>query len=640
MKKKGFTLLEILVIVVVLCIIFLFSIPIVKMIINNSRFGAFENSVYSAIDAVDVYIVNHEWTSIPPEGLEISVLDASILRNNNFDEGVFVREDKQVRMIYIKQGDYCAKGTKEKLITTNKGCGALDETAPTKANLFLKKSDAEAIYIVAAGSDPESKIIKYELSIDGKGYYTNSNDANNVFKVELDDNNEHEFKVRVTNEGGKSLESETKKFKKEQEEILIYEANEATNVQSKKSFTFNMLEDAEYTFSTDLTNWTEFDKQINVDNNGIIYIKEVLNGKYRYYTLNVSNIDTTLNGAYPELDDKMIPVVYENGNWLVANKNQKYWDYESGIYANMVLVRKNKDLNDDNSHPRDYYLTDEAVGSPVYEKDILAFFVWIPRFKYRVWDVSGVNTFDTVEVAFENKDTEISKGSVNGTWLTHPAFNYIPENGFWVSKYQASIAKDLNCYLVPTKDACDRDIYDLRSLPDSNPLVYISVSNASKLSDELNKQFNVYGLTDNVTPHLLTNLEWGAVAYLESSIYRGDEVTGVKNMGVTAEYVMGNYNKDTGLDKDENSGFKPDGKNEWPNHPFIDIYKSISLKGYKIGDATMEVNSKNTNNEFVSGEKPFMVRGRNNIYAFNSATGYAKENISFRPVISNVKIED
>ena len=239
MKNKGFTLLEILIIVVVLCVIFLLSIPIVQMIISNSRFGAFENSVYSAIDAVDVYIVNNEWTQIPPEGLEISVLDSSILRNNNFDEGVFVRENKQVRMIYIKQGDYCAKGTKDKLVTTNKGCGALDETAPTKADLFLKNSDKDALYIVAGGEDTESKIIKYELSVDNGKFYTNSSDLNNVFKVELSDNNEHTFKVRVTNEAGLIKESNVKKFKKEKEDISITETNSLAYVQSKKSFTFN-----------------------------------------------------------------------------------------------------------------------------------------------------------------------------------------------------------------------------------------------------------------------------------------------------------------------------------------------------------------------------------------------------------------
>lgn len=639
MNRKGFTLLEILIIVVVLIVIFLLSIPIVRTIISNSRFGSFENSVYSAIDAVDVYIVNHEWTAIPNEGLEISVLDDSILRNNNFDEGVFVRENGQVRMLYIKQGEYCAKGTKDKLITTDKGCGALDETEPTKANLFLKNSDDEAIYIVASGEDSESKIIKYELSIDGDKYYTNDNDMNNVFRVKLADNKEHTFKVRVINEAGLTKESSTKQFKKGNNHIIIYETDNLENVQKKKSFGFTKLDKAIYSYSTDLENWTKFNEEIISNNNEVIYIKETINNKDNYYTLNVNNIDNILNGAYPELDEKMIPVTYDGNNWIVANKNQRYWDYENGIYANIVLVRKNKDINDDNSHERDYYLTNEAIGSVVYEKDIIAFYVWIPRFKYQIWNIGGTNPLESVNLVFENKEIPLSNGNNNDDWLTHPAFNYILENGFWVSKYAASVAKDLNCYLIPNEVNCNNDIYDLYSLPDRNALDYISISNASTLSQNLNKQFNVYGLTNEVVPHLMTNLEWGAVTYLLSSKYKSDNITGIQSIGTIAEYVMGNFNKDAGYDKKLNSGFEPDGKNKWPNI-YIDIYKSISLKGYKLGDATMEVNNLSDNNTFVNGENPFIIRGLNSIYAFNNTTGAPKENVTFRPVISKVKIEE
>lgn len=640
MKNKGFTLLEILIIVVVLCVIFLLSIPIVQMIISNSRFGAFENSVYSAIDAVDVYIVNNEWTQIPPEGLEISVLDSSILRNNNFDEGVFVRENKQVRMIYIKQGEYCAKGTKEKLVTTNKGCGALDETAPTKADLFLKNSDKDALYIVAGGEDTESKIIKYELSVDNGSFYTNSSDVNNVFKVELSDNNEHTFKVRVTNEAGLTKESNVKKFKKEIEDISIIEKNSLAYVQSKKTLTFKKKENAEYSYSTDLVNWIEYEKGISINANGLIYLKETINGNDKYYTLNVSNIDQDLNGAYPELDENMVPVIFDGTNWIVANRNQKYWDYGNSEYANVVLVRKSKDMNDDNSHARNYYLSNEAIGNPVYIKDIVAFYVWIPRYKYKIWNIAGTNETKEIEIVFENKETPISKGQKNDEWITHPAFNYLLENGFWVSKYQASVAKDLNCYLSPSEFNCNNNTYNIYSLPNSKPMDYVSVSNASVLAKNLNKQFNIYGLSTNVTPHLMTNLEWGAMTYLQSSRYRSNDVTGIIDTGTIGEYVMANYNKDTGNSKTDNSGFEPAGENEWPNSPYIDIYKSISIRGYMIGDATMEVSNSSEIIEFLSGEKPFIIRGENGIYAFASGSGSAQKDITFRPVVSNAKIEE
>ena len=637
--KKGFTLLEILVIVVVLCIIFLFSIPVVRLIISNSRFGSFENSVYNAIDAVDVYIVNHEWAAIPKEGLEISVLDESILRNNNFDDGVFVREDKQVRMLYIKQGDYCAKGTKEKLVTTNKGCGALDETAPTKANLFLKNSTSDTLSIVAGGYDPDSSIIKYELSVDGGSYYTNDDDINNVFNVSVNDNKEHTFKVRVTNEGGKSLESETKKFKVEDSSIIVYETNNLENVQSKKTFDFEKDKNTKYEYSTDLSTWQELKKPINVDKNKTIYIRLTNGNKVSYHTLNVQNIDTVLNGAYPELDDKMVPVIYENNKWVVANTKMKYYDYENGKYANMVLVRKNKDIDDDNSKSRDYYLTDEAIGEEVYIEDILAFYVWIPKYRYQIWNINGSNELTDINIVFENKDSLVTEGVKNNDWVTHNAFIYLPENGFWVSKYKASVSMELNCYLAPSKENCDKNIYDLYSLKGHNPINNVSVSNASIMADNLNKQFNIYGLTNNVIPHLTTNLEWGAIAYLKNSKYAYDEITGPQDMGEIGEYVMGNYNYDSGLNKNHNSGFTPDGQNKWPT-VYIDIYKSINFKAFKFGDATLEVNKENENNVFVNGEKPFMVRGLGNIFAFSNSTGEALENITFRSVISKAKIEE
>lgn len=640
MNRKGFTILEVLIIAVVLCVIFVFSIPLVRMVIRNSRFGAFENSVYSAIDAVDVYIVNHEWTQVPEEGLEISVLDESILRNNNFDEGVFVRENGQVRMLYIKQGVYCAKGTKDKLVTTDKGCGALDETKPTKANLFLKNSDAKSVYIVASGYDPDSEIIKYELSVDGGSYYSNNSDKNNVFKVDLDDNKNHKFKVRVTNECGLTYESAVKEFKKDNSHIIIYEKNELTNVQNKKTFTFEKVSNAKYEYSTDLENWIEFKSKIDSFTNQKIYIRETIDNHVRYYTLNIGNIDETLNGAYPELDKNMIPVIYDGNNWIVANKNRSYWDYENGVYANIVLVRKNKNSTDDNSKPRSYYLSDEAIGSPVYEKDIVAFYVWIPRYRYKIWNVAGNNDTGTVEIVFEDKNTEITSGTKNDDWLTHPAFNYVVENGFWISKYQASVATDLNCYLVASINNCNSSAYDIYSLPNRHPMSHISVSNAYLTTKNLNKTFNIYGLTEEVVPHLLTNLEWGALTYLETSKYHSNNTSGVQNIGTKSEYVMGNYNKDSGSDKDNNSGFTPDGKIEWPDTPYIDIYKSISIKGYMLGDATMEINDLAPDSKFISGEEPFMVRGIDNIYKFSNSTGSANSNITFRPVISKVKIED
>lgn len=642
MNKKGFTLLELLIIVLVLCIIFLTSIKVVETIISNSKYGAFENSVYSAIDAVDLYIVNNNWSEIPAEGLEISALDKSILKNNNFSEGVFVRENGQVKMLYIKQDNYCAKGTKDKLITTDKGCGALDETKPLKSNLFLKESTNDAIYIVAEGYDSESKIIKYEISVDDNAYYTNSDSSYNVFEIKLDDFKEHSFKVRVTNEAGLKKVSEIKKFKKTiSNNIIIKEQENKENVQIDKSFIFNTNNKTTYEYSYDLEKWFKYDNNIEIDSNKIVYIKITNGDNITYNTLNINNIDSFLNGAYPVLSDGMIPVIYDGKNWVVANKNTSYWDYENSVFANVVFVKKNKDNDDSNSHSRNYYLSDEAIGSVVYEKDILAFYVWIPRYKYKLWDNNSFKITDTIDIVFENKNNEISIGKSDGEFITHKAFNYYLTDGFWVSKYEASPSISSNCYLLPNIDNCNRNDLSIYSLENRNSIKYISISNASVLSSNLNGQFNIYGLDNKTTPHLMTNLEWGATAYLMNSKFTDKEnITVVKQLDETGEYVFGNYNKDLGLDENDNSGFKPYGNNEWPTYNFIDIYKSISIKGAILGDATLEVKNLNATNEFINGENPFIVRGIYNMYSYNNSTGSTNENITFRPVISNIQTKN
>lgn len=631
MNKKGFTLFEMLLIIVVIIIVFLLAIPIVKIVIDNSKLGAFENSVYNAIDSVDYYIANNEFIEIPKEGLEISKLDSTILKNNNFDEGLFVREDRIVRMIYIKQGKYCAKGTKTDLKKTSKGCGALDETEPTKADLFVKNSDESTITIVVAGLDDDSKIIKYELSVDGKKYYANSEKSYNVFEVKISDLSEHSFKARVTNEAGLTKESNIKQFKKQNSNFIIKELNGLTNVQPSKNIDLESTKDIIYEYSKDLTNWDKIENLV-ITENQVIYIRKTDGNDVTYNTLNISNIDSLLNGAYPELGENMIPVIYNGTNFVIANKNQSYWDYSNNNWANAVMVRKNKDVNDDNSKPRDYYLKDEAIGETINETDIVGYYVWVPRYRYKLWNINGTNKEqNNIEIEFENKNTEKSKTLKNNNWYTHPAFSYEKEtNGFWVSKYEASVSKESNCYLIPNEINCNNNSYDIYSLPNSNSIKFVSISNASVMASNLNKQFNVSGFTD-IEPHLLTNLEWGAITYLASSKYSNlDTITGIYGMNNNQEYVMGNYNKDSGLNEANNSGFPPNGTNAWPSK-YIDIYKSISLNGRKIGDATMEVNNWSDNeNTFVNGENPFFIRGISNIYSFINSTGSSNDLTTFR----------
>ena len=68
-------------------------------------------------------------------------------------------------------------------------------------------------------------------------------------------------------------------------------------------------------------------------------------------------------------------------------------------------------------------------------------YVWIPRYKYKLFNVSGATTSaQMIEIEFENSTTSKSSGSQNGEWLTHPAFTFgtTELNGIWVGKFESS----------------------------------------------------------------------------------------------------------------------------------------------------------------------------------------------------------
>ena len=115
---------------------------------------------------------------------------------------------------------------------------------------------------------------------------------------------------------------------------------------------------------------------------------------------------------------------------------------------------------------KEYYKSRQA-GFKINMNDVKAFYVWIPRFKYRVWNVTGEDNIDAynalkngIEITFEN--TNQSSGTIfcnndkcysnydktipvtkedNNKYLTHPAFTNVDGEltGFWVSKYEVSI---------------------------------------------------------------------------------------------------------------------------------------------------------------------------------------------------------
>lgn len=196
-----------------------------------------------------------------------------------------------------------------------------------------------------------------------------------------------------------------------------------------------------------------------------------------------------LNGAYPEIEQNMIPVYYENG-WKKANTEKEWYSYEKLNWAN-VIVPKNELL--------DYYKNLEN-DSLINLEDVLGFFVWVPRYEYKLFNVDNKRVKEqTIEINFVNKDTEKKTEIQNGLFYTHPAFSTDEGelNGFWIAKFEPSLEENI-----------------VKILPGKKTLVNI---NTKDMWDYAFGITNSYKLENQ--SRMITNMEWGAIAYLSYSDY-------------------------------------------------------------------------------------------------------------------------
>ena len=209
-----------------------------------------------------------------------------------------------------------------------------------------------------------------------------------------------------------------------------------------------------------------------------------------------------------ELYQGLISVTYNSsGDVVVADTNTKWYDYSNHEWANAVLVNyadsaiKSKYFNDDMS------LKSSAVGSTISMDEILQMYVYIPRYRYKLFNAENRTSVEqAIEIEFEPKSTPKSNGSRDGEWLTHPAFTFgnteLP--GIWVGKFEASGTTD-NYQIIPNQ----------KSLTNINLATMFNTSR-----DVTTTKTSIYGTNSSTSDsHMIKNMEWGAVAYLTNSIY-------------------------------------------------------------------------------------------------------------------------
>ena len=210
----------------------------------------------------------------------------------------------------------------------------------------------------------------------------------------------------------------------------------------------------------------------------------------------------------PELYQGFIPVVYDDtGNILVADENSLWYDYENHKWGNAVLVNCSDTTVKNKYFDSNMNLKPDMVGQIIDMNDILQMYVWIPRYRYRLWNAeNGVSDEQMINIIFESTERPKANGNKNGEYLTHPAFTFgdTELSGIWIGKFEMTGTTDLATIK-----------------PNLKSLVNINISTMFNLSRSFSTtSSSTYGLNSNeVDSHMMKNMDWGAVAYLTNSKY-------------------------------------------------------------------------------------------------------------------------
>ena len=108
--------------------------------------------------------------------------------------------------------------------------------------------------------------------------------------------------------------------------------------------------------------------------------------------------------------------------------------------------------------------------------------------------------------------------------MTHPAFLSIPSTGFWVGKFETGYAGATS---TTEAEVNERDASKVIVKPNVYSWRNIQVANAFYTS---------YNYKRNLDSHMMKNTEWGAVAYLQHSIYGSSTSVRINN---NSDYITG-----------------------------------------------------------------------------------------------------
>ena len=389
-------------------------------------------------------------------------------------------------------------------------------------------------------------------------------------------------------------------------------------------------------FVLDINNETVSSKEYTLEKNTWYVLGYTYDGNKVSFYINgdnlskaniTGNINTSSSFKVGTSKDMKVISQITVGNIYIYNSILSNSDINKNFKGSINLITENLVAGYDEFYPmtlKEYY-QNSKLGTVINVEDISKQYVWMPRFKYKVWNVTGESNIDTydaynqgIDIVFENsknttgniycKDLECYSDSSlnnkvttndNGKYYTHPAFSNLNEEkiGFWTSKYEISTSS-LSCNEA-NQEGCISSELNVESKKGN----YVWSNNYLSNFYQAIKKIDL-----DTSYHMIKNTEWGAITYLSHSKYgvcqdkcssieknnthisgqnekdsTTNNIYGIFDMnGSTSEFVMANLSGSDNQLNLANTHFSsiPVANNDY------DLYKNNK---FILGDATKEL---------------------------------------------------
>ncbi|MDD3241818.1 MAG: type II secretion system protein [Bacilli bacterium] len=475
-NKKGFTLIELLAVIVILGIIMVIAIPFVTGYIERSKKDATKTSTQGILDAASLYYSSNDEEGV----LTSAIIDKSdnLISYKGKVDNFYLSFNEEGDIAIVTLNDkYCGyKYFMDKKVTVGEvktGVCYIGENAINTSD-FLPTESNSSMYVHNETSIPSGSGLQNEIQV------VNGIEVTGYTVSESEPTTPSNGDIWVIANNDSSTQLVLGKVYVKVSNLKQYNAGKWTSVDS---------------YLYDGSSWVRLSS--------------------------IKYADRILNGADPVLGSGMIPVtIMDDGTVKYADVNSEWYNYTNKNWANAVILSSGT----------------YNVGDIIPEANIQSYFVWIPRYKYKLWNVDTNNPIKTehsIEIIFQDKNhvtsdsvsgecttpmtTGASGNCDNGEYMTHPAFITFNSNGMWIGKFETG-------YLGAAASAAAQVLGTDSTKVISKPNSY------SWRSNTLYNQFLVsFNYNRTLDSHMIKNTEWGAMAYLSHSKYGIDRKVNFNN---------------------------------------------------------------------------------------------------------------